>query len=96
MLLTRRYVITNVKYTKQKTLFMSILINTKREYIVIPIIPYHIGAYFYIYSKITYLSFYWQKYNRKNFKLKKESKKEKYEMKWKIKNSNVKNMKYEI
>ena len=54
-------------------------INTKREYIVIPII--HIGGILlHLKQKQPYLSLYWQKYNRKIFN-QKRIQKEKYEMK---------------
>ena len=58
---------------------MSILLNTKREYTVIPIIP--IGAYFYIYTKTTlFITLLAKNIAGKIFN-QKRIQKEKYEMK---------------
>ena len=53
VLLTRQYVITNVKYTKQNRNFVN-FIKYKIEYTVITIIP--IVEYLYIYIKTTLLT----------------------------------------
>ena len=47
----------------------------------------HRGHTFTFKNKTTYLSLYWQKYNSKNFNQKKNTKKEKYEMKGENKNN---------
>ena len=70
---------------------LSILLNTKREYMIIPIIP--IGAYLYIYTKTTLLITILEKYSRKNFLSKENTKREVLNERRKIKTINVK---YEI
>ena len=58
---------------------MSILLNTKREYVIIPIIP--IGAYLYIYTKTTLLITLLVKNIAGKIFNQKRIQKEKYEMK---------------
>ena len=62
---------------------MSILLNTKREYTVIPIIP--IGPYFYIYTKTTLLITLLVKNITKKIFKQNEIQKENYNLKGEIK-----------